>query len=203
MAVTYPEFLAVMAGNLFMVLPSMSLDWTIRLFSELDTESSNTINSFRIAGNLIGVVIFSTISHFLGRRIALISGGLSLPVGIFIITLSGKKEILYYGHSVVGLSVGGVAAVLPIYLGEIAKKKSRGILQSTILLSSTIGEFLSLCIVQFSSYQVHKLLLVVTPLLCSVIFFVLGIETPHFHVKNNRENIAKAVLVKLRESYPS
>ncbi|KAG5893510.1 hypothetical protein JTB14_031653 [Gonioctena quinquepunctata] len=203
MGVTFREFLAVMSGNLLMVLSSIALSWPMRSYSELHGVSIQILQLmylYLFTGSLIGVVLFSTIAHILGRRSALTSSGLPLAVGFSIIAISGKIEIIYCGHFIAGLSMGGISTVLPIYIGEIARKTSRGILASTILPSFYFGQFLSSCLFALSSYQVHNLLLVVAPMICSVIFFILGPETPYFHAKNNRENIAKAVLEKLRRA---
>ncbi|KAJ8920257.1 hypothetical protein NQ315_011918 [Exocentrus adspersus] len=83
----------------------------------------------------------------------------------------------YAARFLAGTSVGGVFAVIPIYVGEIAEDSNRGALGVSMNCFVCTGLLFSYIVGPFVSIMTFNLMLAVFPVLYLVLFFVLAPET--------------------------
>ena len=83
-------------------------------------------------GCAVGAVIFSWLADQYGRKPALFACLASASVGNFVMFVSGlgyskgALAVMYLGRVIMGLGVGGVDSVVPVYSSELSSDGARG-----------------------------------------------------------------------------
>lgn len=82
----------------------------------------------------------------IGRKWVLGVGDVYFVVGAVIICASYSVPQIIVGRLILGLGVGTAAAVAPLYIGELAPTRFRGLLVTIQSIAITGGQFFSYCI---------------------------------------------------------
>jgi MFS transporter, SP family, galactose:H+ symporter len=98
------------------------------------------------AGAMLGAIISSIITYFLGRRSCVILTALLFVVGTLLATTAFNINILVIGRLIIGIAVGLTAVVTPMYLAEIAPPEIRGSIIFLFQLAITVGIFFAFII---------------------------------------------------------
>lgn len=88
-----------------------------------------------------GALIAGDFADLYGRRTTIVGSCVLFLVGVALQIASAGLSLLVAGRIVAGLGVGGVSAVLIIYMSEIAPRKVRGAIVSGYQFFITVGKF--------------------------------------------------------------
>ncbi|CDH50517.1 general substrate transporter [Lichtheimia corymbifera JMRC:FSU:9682] len=77
-------------------------------------------------GAVVGALLGGPLADFLGRRGLAIFGSLLCMLGNLLLVAADEMAKIYAGRTLVGISVGMLSMVVPLYLTEIATPSSRG-----------------------------------------------------------------------------
>ncbi|KAJ8932372.1 hypothetical protein NQ314_014739 [Rhamnusium bicolor] len=134
----------------------------------------------------------------MGRKYTLLSLGVPFVVCYLMMAFGKIIELFYVARFIMGLAVGGVFSLMPIYACEVADKSNRGVL-GFLMGSAVCGGLLFSCALgPYVSVMVFNLILAVFPLIFLILFPCLGREVPHYYVSINENDLAKEALQKLR-----
>ena len=108
------------------------------------TNVSSNLTSIYSAGGFFGAFFMFFSLELLGRKATLIISDIVFIIGAVMCTAATHSlGLVYAGRLFTGLGVGGIAAVCPIYIAEIAPPAIRGRLtgffESSYQIGSVIG----------------------------------------------------------------
>ncbi|KAJ2942938.1 hypothetical protein O0L34_g15128 [Tuta absoluta] len=151
------------------------------------------IGSLLNIGAMCGPFIGSPIASKLGRKWALVTTSAPLAVGFILVTVAKSVVYLYAGRIFMGIAVGMIFTVAPMYCVEIATVEARGALGSLLQLFCTLGLLLAFAVGPFVSYNVVSFVgFGVTAALLGAVFIP---ESPkHCLINNDREAAAKCLM---------
>lgn len=159
------------------------------------------IVSSLLLGAMVGAGSAGALSDRLGRKSLLLVAAAVFAVGSVGTALAPNTDALLLFRLVLGLAVGAVSVVVPMYLSEVAPTEVRGTLSSLNQLMITFGILFA--------YVVNSLLaeaeawrwmlgLAVVPALVLLFGMLTRPETPRFLVRQGREEEARTVLERTR-----
>ena len=156
------------------------------------------------AGTFIGALCAGSLADSLGRRYSIMLSCFIFAAGVPMQTASTSVGLLVGGRVIAGLGVGGVSAIVILYVSEISPKRIRGTLVSGYQFALTMGLLIASSVNQgthscgnYSSYRIPiALQLVWTFILASGLFLLPG--SPRWLVKKGRLQDARAALTCVR-----
>ncbi|XP_034943114.1 facilitated trehalose transporter Tret1-like [Chelonus insularis] len=163
----------------------------------IDHNDVSTIAAAGPLGHLIAPIIANLMIDTLGRKNSMFLGGLPLIVSWAMMCVSQNLWVLIIARIMAGLSLGVSFCVSPLYLGEIASTKLRGMIGSTYGIMANAGILFSFIIIPYLSMSVASgVFLSISVVVQVALYFIL--ESPYFLMLVGRESEAEAVLEKLR-----
>ncbi|KAJ8938367.1 hypothetical protein NQ318_003831 [Aromia moschata] len=137
----------------------------------LTSDETSWIFSLLPVGIICGPFIFGYLADKIGRKFTLIACGAPVAACYLLMAFCKIPAIFYVTRFVIGLSVAGGMAVLPMYVGEIAEDFNRGTLGSALNCFVGAGVLFS---------------------------YSLAPESAHYYVQREEYDLAKQVLMKIR-----
>ncbi|MFZ4372622.1 MAG: sugar porter family MFS transporter [Mycobacterium sp.] len=92
-----------------------------------------------LLGAIVGAVFAGKVSDRVGRRDVIMVTSALFTTGAFVGALAPSVEVLFVGRLVVGIAIGAICVVSPVYIAEIAPKARRGGLICVFQLMITVG----------------------------------------------------------------
>ncbi|GAB3457812.1 sugar porter family MFS transporter [Actinophytocola sediminis] len=105
----------------------------------LNAFEQGSVVSVLLVGAMIGATMTGRLADRVGRRRSLGLIGVVFLIGTALVCVAGGYWTLLLGRIVLGLSVGGASALVPVYLSEIAPTRIRGRLLTLNQLMITVG----------------------------------------------------------------
>ncbi|KAJ8919558.1 hypothetical protein NQ315_002180 [Exocentrus adspersus] len=205
-----PAILAVCAGNLLMLLSGSSFTWSSPILPKLLSDDTSPfgrsisaneatwISSLVPLGAAIGPFTLTYMANNFGRRITLLFLGVPFFLSHLILAFASVVELYYVARFIIGLTAGGTFTIMPNYAGEIAEKTIRGALGSTTSIATCAGLLLSYALGPYVSITVFNLVLAFVSVVFLGLFFLVGVESPHYYVCKQDYDQAKEALRKVR-----
>lgn len=156
------------------------------------------MSSLVTVGAAIGPFLFCHLADKMGRKYTLLSSGVPFLVCYLILAFGKIVELFYVARLVMGLTVGGVFSLVPIYAGEVSDKDMRSIMGSLVSCAVCGGLLFSYSVGPYVDVMVLNLMLAVFAAVFLVLFAFLGEEVPHYYIIINEEDMAKEALQRLR-----
>ncbi|XP_063834595.1 facilitated trehalose transporter Tret1-like isoform X1 [Ostrinia nubilalis] len=156
----------------------------------------NWMVSSTVLGAAVGAIAFSSISNTLGRKPYLIVGGLGYSLSYLGTALIKSIAGLLVFRVFTGVFIAMLYTLSFVYIGEIASTEIRGTLLGTAAVYVNIGFLLAYTTGGYMSYQAVNYL----PMAIGIVFLggiLCAPETPIYHIIQDREKEAKAVLISL------
>lgn len=148
-------------------------------------------------GEAFGSVINAIIIDRIGRKFTIFLSSIPIIMAWLCIGLTSSTIIMLTGRFIVGISNGLSCNAVPIYLGEIASPKVRGLLTSLFPVSAVLGIFLIFIFGAFLSLNTASLVSLPVPVLFIFTFLFMP-ESPYFHLMKGNEKMAVESLKALR-----
>ncbi|XP_060530456.1 facilitated trehalose transporter Tret1-like [Cylas formicarius] len=200
---------SVLTGYAVVFIACASMSWpspeipalnssTSQLDSELTTEEISWIASFLGLGAIPGPFIFGFLADHVGRKYSILSLSVPLTLSYLLMLFTNKVIYLYIARFVVGTAVGGVFTVLPMYVGEMALDRHRGILGNAMTTFLCLGLLFSYAVGPYLNFFDFNVMLAALPAVFLVVFAVVGVESAHYYMAKNDRASARAVLLKIR-----
>lgn len=123
----------VMSGALLFISPEFGMS----------AAQEGFVTSMLLVGAAIGALAGSTVADRIGRRATLMVGGLIFVFASIWCALAGSVEMLAAARTVLGLAVGAVSIVSPMYISEMVPAKVRGKMVSLNTLMIVVGQLLA------------------------------------------------------------
>lgn len=169
--------------------------WTISPFEQ------GWIVSAAIVGAVIGAAMNGSLSDIYGRKKIIVATGVIFAAGSLMCAYATTPYWLIAARVVIGLAVGMVNFVVPLYLSEIAPQKIRGMLVSLFQLAITAGILFSYLINRvFANAEYNWRWMLGAGLVPAVILLVgitfLG-DTPRWLISKKRDDEAREIFLKI------
>lgn len=110
---------------------------------EMTPLTQGWVVSAAIVGSVIGAAANGVLADLFGRRKIIIATAIVFCLGSVLSAMAPSVIWLILGRMVIGIAVGMVTFVVPMYLSEISPQKIRGMLVAMFQLSLTAGILLS------------------------------------------------------------
>ncbi|XP_046466301.1 facilitated trehalose transporter Tret1-2 homolog isoform X1 [Neodiprion pinetum] len=176
--------------------------WATPSIPELESEDSNIsvtggqiswIIAFLHVGIAVGPFVAFYLMEKIGRKWTLVCSAVPKILAWILIAFAPNYWVLYLARFLAGIGSGITLTVTPIYIGEVADKKMRGPMSTTIAVMINVGTL----VVYAIGLYVSRMTLALTCLSVPIIFLLTFIwmpESPMYLVKNKRITDAEMVL---------
>lgn len=159
------------------------------------------IVSAAIVGAVFGAAMNGSLSDIYGRKKIIVATGIIFAIGSLMCAYAVSPMWLIISRVVIGLAVGMVNFVVPLYLSEIAPQKIRGMLVSLFQLAITAGILFSYLINRiFANAEFNWRWMLGAGLIPAIILLVgitfLG-DTPRWLISKKRDKEAKEIFLKI------
>jgi sugar porter (SP) family MFS transporter len=170
-------------------------------FGGLSSFQQELVTSLLLVGAVVGALTAGRVSDWIGRRLTVLITALVFIVGVLLAAFTPTYPVLLVARFIIGLAVGSASMIVPLYIGEIVPPRVRGGLVSLNQLAITIG-ILTSYLIDFglSSTGNWRLMFGLAAIPAAALF--LGMlfqkESPHWLIRQGREDEARAVLQRVR-----
>jgi sugar porter (SP) family MFS transporter len=170
-------------------------------FGGLSSFQQELVTSLLLVGAVIGALAAGRVSDWIGRRFTVLITAIVFIAGVLLAAFTPTYPVLLVARVVIGLAVGSASMVVPLYIGEIVPPRVRGGLVSLNQLAITV------CIL--SSYLIDyglsgtgnwRLMFGLAAIPAAALFLgmLFQTESPHWLIRQGREDEARAVLRRVR-----
>ncbi|KAK9888200.1 hypothetical protein WA026_000469 [Henosepilachna vigintioctopunctata] len=211
-AINYKLYIAVFTVNILAFAAGNAHAWPSSAMLSLkskDTERNplgapitsseeSWIVSFMHLGSAVATIFAGYISDRRGRRTTLLIFVIPwLLSHICLIFATTVSEFLLW-RFIMGVGIGSIHAIIPIYVGEVSEIRIRGFLGNFLQILYTLGLLFVYTIAPFISLVGLSIILTIPLGLCLIIFRSLVPESPHYYVNQRNLEAAEMSLSKLR-----
>lgn len=153
--------------------------------------------SSAIVGSVIGAAANGILADIFGRRKVIIATALIFILGSILSAVAASINWLIFGRIIIGIAVGMVTFVVPLYLSEISPANIRGRLVAMFQLSVTAGILLSYLINGIFADIEHNWRWMLFSGIIPAVILLVGIlflhDTPRWLITKKRDKEAKEV----------
>jgi MFS transporter, SP family, galactose:H+ symporter len=169
----------------------------------LSTEMQGVVTSAVLAGACLAAGFGGWLADRFGRRLVMLNIAVLFIIGALVSAFAGSVDALLAGRFLIGICIGIVSFVAPLYIAEIAPPRHRGKLVSLNQLAITIGILVSYIVdTAFAVEGSWRWMLGLGAL--PGILLAVGMaylpESPRWLLKSGRETEAANVLKRVRGS---
>jgi sugar porter (SP) family MFS transporter len=171
-------------------------------FGGLSSFQEELVTSLLLIGAMIGAFGAGRVADRIGRRPTILITAVIFVVGVLMAAFAPAFWTLLIARVVIGLAVGSASMTVPLYIGEMAPPRIRGGLVSLNQLAITSGILASYLVDYGLASSGNWRLMFGLAVIPAVLLFV-GIltqaESPHWLIRQGREDEARHVLHRLRD----
>ena len=170
----------------------------LHLTYPINSSEESWIVSLLSIGAIIGPIFAGKLADKLGRKKTLIV--LVCPILAAFLMMAFAKTVIefYFARFIMGLDVGSVFMILPMYLVEIAEDHNRGTLGCLMGVFLSLGTLFAYLTGPYLSVQNFCLVCTVPMLIFLPLFSVWNPESPQYLAARNNPEQLKTCLSKLR-----
>ncbi|XP_044759694.1 facilitated trehalose transporter Tret1-like [Coccinella septempunctata] len=206
----YSTFVALTAHSIFLisclsyawpspVLPKLLNATDSPLGNPITPDESDLIGAIFYIGASIGPLCFISVVNRFGRRRVLTFLSLIPPIAYGTLAFAKTVDLYIICRTLLGLYVGAVFSIQPVYLAEVLAEEERNFLMSFVTLFSFIGVFAAVTIGPFIPVTHFNGLIAI---LSAVVFVLVAFgfpESPYYVMQTEGKGKAKVLLRKLRQ----
>ncbi|KAJ3642652.1 hypothetical protein Zmor_025415 [Zophobas morio] len=180
------------------VIPKLQTLCDNPLGRQISQDEASWIGSLLSMGGIVSPLIWAYLVQKVGRKISGIVVVIPFLVAYLTSAFAETIELYYFGRVLVGIEIGGMFSVLPIYVMEVAEDVSRGLLAASTGCFLVAGRLFSYSIGPFVSIMAFNLIFTGVCLVYIPAFWFFSPETPYYLVKENQDQRALKSLRYLR-----
>lgn len=165
----------------------------------LTKDQETWIGSLLPVGACIGPFLAGFLVNRFGRKRLLLATAIPFILAFLMCAYAKSAAVFMVSRFIIGLAIGAVFTVLPMYIGEISEDSVRGALGSLMQLFITFGLVFSYALGPYTTI-VHFNLACVIPVLLFIFSFIYIPESPYYLIADNDKEAAENSLKKLRAS---
>ncbi|CAN6463401.1 unnamed protein product [Victoria cruziana] len=173
-------------------------------YCKFDSQLLTMFTSSLYLAGLVASFFASSITRMFGRKVSMVSGGITFLIGAAINGAAMNVAMLIIGRILLGIGVGFANQSVPVYLSEMAPAKLRGALNIGFQLFITIG-ILAANLVNYGTNKITagygwrvSLGLAAVPAIIMSTGALFLPETPNSLLERNKHEAAVAMLRKVR-----
>ncbi|KAL1517465.1 hypothetical protein ABEB36_001228 [Hypothenemus hampei] len=201
------QYFAAVSGNLAIVSDGMHYGWPSPTLPQILNNKNSTlcISSqegalmavMPLLGAVIGAISAANIVDYFGRKKTIILTSLPFFFAWLMVAFATSALHLHIARFIAGVADGVTFTVVPMYIGEIAEPRVRGLLGSSCSVSWIFG-FLLINLI--GSYLSIKTTALVSSSICILAFvtFIFMPESPYYLLMRNQTEKAKKSLRRFR-----
>nr|AHF27419.1 putative sugar transporter 5 [Phaedon cochleariae] len=205
-------YVIVLTGNIVNFVAGTVLTWSSPELDKLandtetpfrypiDEDERSWISSLFPLGSIFGPFIFGYLADVIGRKNTLLTCGVPFVVCYLLMAFGTEIWIFYLARFFLGVVLGGVFTVIPMYVGEVAEDTNRGALGSMMNVFLCSGLFFAYCVGPYTSVMVFNLILAVFAIIFLPTFYFLSPETPQYFISKGKYKEARESMQKIRGS---
>jgi sugar porter (SP) family MFS transporter len=170
-------------------------------FGGLSNFQQELVTSLLLVGAVVGALLAGRVSDRIGRKFTVLITAVVFIVGVLLAAFTPTYPMLLVARIIIGLAVGSASMVVPLYIGEIVPPRVRGGLVSLNQLAITVGILGSYLIdYGLSGTGNWRLMfgLAAIPAAALFIGMLFQQESPHWLIRQGREDEARQVLRRVR-----
>lgn len=171
-------------------------------FGGLSSFQQELVTSLLLVGAVVGALAAGKIADKIGRRPTILATAAVFVIGVLLAAFSPAYWTLIVARVVIGLGVGSASMTVPLYIGEVAPPRMRGALVSFNQLAITSGILVSYLVDYGLASTANWRLMFGLAAIPAVILFIGALtqaESPHWLVRQGREDDARTVLARIRD----
>lgn len=179
--------LGTVAGALLFLTPDLGLTPT----------QKGLVTSSLIIGAMVGALGCGPVSDRLGRRMVVLMAAVLFAIGAVGAALAPTATVIILFRALMGLAVGTVSVMVPIYLSELAPADRRGRLSGLNQLMISCGILLAYLVnLAFAPLEAWRWMfgLAAVPAVLLLVGVYFQPESPRWLLKKGREDDARRVL---------
>lgn len=202
------QFIAVLSGTLCAVSDGMQYAWTAPIVPILQRPDSPIpithtdvvwLESIYMIGGMAGIpFIIYSVDRF-GRKATILVGTVQHIISWIMIAFAPSVEYFYVARFISGFAANVDFVAAPMYISEIADKKVRGFLGSSIYLMMLAGILIIYSVAPFVSIPISSIV-GCSFLVIELFVFPFMPESPYYHVSKGNVEAARESLQKLRST---
>lgn len=165
--------------------------------SEISKSKAAWISSMFHIGVISSATSTSYFANRQGRQQIMVLTCVPHIMATIFFTYAHQITFLYLSRFLCGLAFGVTQTIVPVYVSEIAHTKNRGACATCLMVMLALGSLIANLSIQI--LNIHRFSLIIFLMSCihgCGIFFVE--ESPHFYVKNGKDQLAQEALERLR-----
>mgnify|MGYP005985085849 FL=1 len=203
---SYPHFLA---GTLAIVTDGMHYGWSSPSVPQLknnstctlciDESQGSTLAVMPLIGAVAGSLTAATIVDYLGRKRTILATAMPFFLAWIMVAFANSILVLYIARFVAGVADGFTFTVVPMYIGEIADAKVRGLLGSSCSVMWIAGFLIINVIGSYLSIKTTALVSSVVPAALFVTFLWMP-ESPYYLLMRDKPEAARRALERLKST---
>jgi sugar porter (SP) family MFS transporter len=170
-------------------------------FGGLSNFQQELVTSLLLVGAVLGALVAGRVADRIGRKPAVLITAVVFIVGVLLAAFTPTYPMLLVARIIIGLAVGSASMIVPLYIGEIVPPRVRGGLVSLNQLAITVGILGSYLIdYGLSGTGNWRLMfgLAAIPAAALFIGMLFQQESPHWLIRQGREDEARQVLRRVR-----
>src|SRR6201996_7111757 len=171
-------------------------------FGGLTSFQQELVTSLLLVGAVIGALGGGRLADRIGRRLTVLITALVFIVGVLLVAFTPTFPVLLLPRIIIGFAVGSASTVVPLYIGEIVPPRLRGGLVSLNQLAITAGILVSYLIdYGLSDSGNWRLMFGLAAIPAGMLFIgmLFQQESPHWLIRQGRDDEARQVLRRLRD----
>lgn len=157
--------------------------------------------SSALVGAVLGAAANGVLADVYGRKKVIIATAIIFAIGSILCGFATSVNWLIAGRMILGLAIGMVNFVVPLYLSEISPQKVRGMLVSLYQLAITAGILFSYLINRVFALSEYNWRWMLGSGLIPALILLIGIsflgDTPRWLISKKREKEAKEIFKKI------
>jgi sugar porter (SP) family MFS transporter len=172
-------------------------------FGGLSSFQQELVTSLLLVGAVAGALAAGRVADLIGRRRTVLITAAVFVVGVLLAAFTPTYPVLLVARVIIGLAVGSASMVVPLYIGEVVPPRVRGGLVSLNQLAITSGILVSYLVDYGLSGTANWRMMFGLAAIPAALLFIGMLfqqESPHWLIRQDRIDEARAVLKRVRDS---
>ncbi|KAJ8924979.1 hypothetical protein NQ315_001144 [Exocentrus adspersus] len=201
------QYLAAFTGTLTIITSGMHYGWPSPSLPKIVDAATSSLSVTEdqgswiavmpLLGGLLGALIVGVTVDILGRKTTIILTTFPFFAGWIMVAYAKSAVLLYVARFIAGIADGWAFTAVPMYIGEIADPRIRGLLGSGVSVTWIFGILLINIIGSYLSVTVTALVSSVLPVITLLTFMWMP-ESPYYLLMRDKPKAAQKSLQALR-----